>query len=273
MSVKDPLGGLGRARVALGCVFLLRTTPALAPFHIPFLTDAAPLLGWPDGHARFAPFVPALPTALLAVLCIVRTLAAVAFTIGWQARVAGFVAGGLGYLTVLQDPARFYTTHHVIFLGSLLLASTDAVASCALSPAPRRSPSSSMALMRAWVASIYLWAAIAKLRPDWLDGRTFVLLAREGLLRPSVATALLAAEPVRAFAARATVATEIALAVLLLVRRSRRVALGLALAFHLGLEWATSPDLFGWAMIALLLVFLDPHERSEPSRDAHGLTS
>jgi hypothetical protein len=268
MSVKDPLGGLGRARVALGCVFLLRTTPALAPFHIPFLTDTVPLLGWPDGHARFAPFVPALPAALLAAMCIVRTLAAVAFTIGWRARVAG-----LGYLTVLQDPARFYTTHHVIFLGTLLLATTDAVASCAVSPAPRRSPGSSLALIRAWVASIYLWAAIAKLRPDWLDGRTFVLLGREGLLRPSVATALLAADPVRAFAARVTVAAEIALAVLLLVRRTRRVALALALAFHLGLEWATSPDLFGWAMIALLFVFLDPHERSEPALGAHGLTS
>jgi hypothetical protein len=64
---------------------------------------------------------------------------------------------------------------------------------------------------------------------------------------------------------------EFALAVLLLVRRSRRVGLALAVMFHLGLEWATSPDLFGWAMIALLLSFLDPHERSEPSRAAHAV--
>jgi hypothetical protein len=209
----------------------------------------------------------------LAALCIARTLAAVAFAIGWRARAAGFIAGGLGYLTVLQDPARFYTTHHVIFLGTLLLASTDAVASCAVSPAPRRSPSSSVALIRAWVASIYLWAAVAKLRPDWLDGRTFVLLAREGLFRPSVAAALLAAEPVRAFVARGTVATEAILPLLLLFRRSRRAGLVMAIIFHLGLEWAASPDLLGWAMIALLLVFLDSHERSEPSRDAHELSS
>lgn len=178
MSLKDPLGGLGSARVALGCVFLLRTTPLLAAFHVSFLADARPLLGWPDGHAHFAPFIPALPAALLAVLCVVRTLAAVAFTVGIRARVAGFVAGGLGYLTVLQDPARFYTTHHVIFLGAILLASTDAVSVCAVSPEPRRSPNSSLLLIRAWVASIYIWAAIAKVRPDWLDGRTFVLLAR-----------------------------------------------------------------------------------------------
>ncbi len=271
--MKDPLGGLGSARVALGCVFLLRTTPLLAAFHVSFLADARPLLGWPDGHAHFAPFIPALPAALLAVLCVVRTLAAVAFTVGIRARVAGFVAGGLGYLTVLQDPARFYTTHHVIFLGAILLASTDAVSVCAVSPEPRRSPNSSLLLIRAWVASIYIWAAIAKVRPDWLDGRTFVLLARGGLLRPFVAATILATAPVRAFVACGTVAMELALAVLLLVRRSRRVGLALAVMFHLGLEWATSPDLFGWAMIALLLAFLDPHERSEPSRAAHAVIS
>jgi vitamin K-dependent gamma-carboxylase-like protein len=273
MSVKDPLGGLGRARVALGCVFLLRTTPLLAAFHIPFLADANPLLGWPDGHARFAPFIPALPGALLAVLCVVRTLAAFAFTVGVRARVAGLVAGGLGYLTVLQDPARFYTTHHVIFLGTILLACTDAVSTCAVSPAPRRSPRSSLLLIRAWVASIYAWAAIAKMRPDWLDGRTFVLLAREGLLRQCVAATLLSSEPVRAFVACGTVAAEIALAIALIVRRSRRVALVVAIVFHLGLEWATSPDLFGWAMIALLLAFLDPVELSEAPHDGHAAIS
>jgi hypothetical protein len=273
MSVKDPLGGLGRARVALGCVFLLRTTPVLAPFHISFLADANPLLGWPDGHARFAPFIPALPAALLAILCVIRTLAAVAFTLGVCARVSGFVAGGLGYLTVLQDPARLYTTHHVIFLGTILLASTDAVSVCAVSPELRRSPKSSLLLIRAWVASIYAWAAIAKVRTDWLDGRTFVVLARGGLLRPFVAATMLASAPVRAFMACGTVAMELALAVLLLVRRSRRFGLALAVVFHLGLEWATSPDLFGWAMIALLLAFLDPHERSEPPLDAHAVVS
>ena len=177
--------------MALGAVFLLRTTPLLAAFHIPFLADTKPLLGWPDGHAHFMPFIPALPDALLAALCIARTLAAVAFMIGVRARVAGLLAGGLGYVTVLQDPARFFTTHHVIFLGTMLLACTDAVSACALRPGRTRSPASSAWLIRAWVASIYVWAAIAKLRPDWFDGRTFALLAREGQFRPFVASTLL----------------------------------------------------------------------------------
>jgi hypothetical protein len=183
-------------------------------------------------------------------------VAAVAFTIGVRARLAGLLAGGLGYVTVLQDPARFFTTHHVIFLGTILLACTDAVAACALRPAPRRSPTSSAWLIRAWVASIYFWAAIAKLRADWFDGRTFALLSREGLFRPFVASTLLSTDAKRSVVAWCVVLTELALAPLLLIPRTRRVGLALAIAFHLGLEWAASPDLFGWVMIALLIAFL-----------------
>lgn len=252
---------LGRARVAMGAVFLLRTTPLLAVFfHIPFLADTKPLLGWPHDHAHFAPFIPVVPDALLAVLCIVRTLAAVAFLLGVHARLAGLLAGALGYVTVLQDPARFFTTHHVIFLGTMLVACTDAVAACALRPAEPRNPTSSAWLIRAWVASIYVWAAIAKLRPDWFDGRTFALLAREGQFRPFVASTLLATDTRRCVIAWCVVATELALAPLLLIPRTRRAGLALAVAFHLSLEWAASPDLFGWAMIALLLSFLDLNE-------------
>jgi len=271
--VNGGVEALGRARVALGVVFLLRTTPALAPLHISFLADTIPLLGWPDGHAHFTPFVPALPAALLAVLCIVRTLAAVAFTLGVHARAAGLVAGALGYVTVLQDPARFLTTHHVIFLGVMLLACTDAVGACAVRPAPRQSAVSSAWLIRAWVASIYVWAAIAKLRPDWLDGRALGLLIREGLVRPSAASTLLATDARRALVAFGVVATELLLAPLLLFGRTRRMGAALAVAFHLGLEWAVSPDLFGWAMIALLLSFFDFLNRFEPQPDTRAATA
>jgi len=248
---------LGRARVALGVVFLLRTTPLLAPFHIPFLAETSPLLGWPNDHAHFNPLIPVVPGGLLAALCIVRTLAAIAFTIGLRARWAGVLAGGLGYLTVLQDPVQFLTTHHVIFLGTILLACTDAVARCALFPEVRHNPVSSAWLIQCWVASIYAWAAITKLRPDWLDGRALALLAREGLLRPFVGSSLLATGERRAIVAWCVVGTELVLGPLLLIPRTRRVGLALAVTFHLGLEWAASPDLFGWAMIALLLAFLD----------------
>ena len=110
---------------------------------------------------------------------------------------------------------------------------------------------------RMWVASIYVWAAIAKLRPDWFDGRTLSLLAREGQFRPFVASTLLASDARRCVISWGVSSlSELALAPLLLIPRTRRAGLALAVAFHLGLEWAASPDLFGWAMIALLLSFV-----------------
>jgi hypothetical protein len=249
------LEALGRARVALGAVFLLRTTPLLAPLHLSWFADASPLLAWPDAHPQLAPFIPALPGVAVAVLCILRTLAALAFTVGLWARPAGLVAGALGYLTVLQDPAHFYATFHVLFLGAIVLSCTDAVGTCALRPRAPQSPGSSGWLVRTWVTSIYTWAAIAKLRPDWLDGRTLELFARQGRLRPLVAGHFLATSGQRSLLAWAVVVLELVLAPLLLYPRTRRTGLVLAVGMHATLEFAAAPDLFGWAMVALLLAF------------------
>jgi hypothetical protein len=254
------LDSLGRARVALGAVFLLRTTPLLSPLHVSFLTDVRPLLGWPDGHLHFAPVVAQIPDALIEVLCVVRTVAALAFTIGIAARPAGVIAGALGYLTVMQNPGRLNTTEHVLFLGTMLLALTDAVSRCALYSAPVRSPRSSLFLMRIWLASIYFWAGLSKLRIDWLDGRALGLFLHDGLVRPGLGAVLMATPTQRAIIGSGVAATELALAVLLLLPRTRRLALFAALGLHAAFEVAVSPDLFGWAMAALLLCFWEPRQ-------------
>jgi len=259
---------LGRARVALGAIFLLRTTPLLAPFHVSFLADTNPLLGWPHAHARLTPLLPILPAVCLKALCIARTVAAVAFTAGVLAGPAGVVAGALGYLTVTQDPGRLNTTQHVIFLGTMLLAMTDATSRCALVPAPARDLRSSRLLMRVWIASIYFWAGLAKLRPDWLDGRALALFASEGLVRPSLAAALLSTPALRAIAGRAVALGELSLAPLILGRRTRRLGVIAAFGLHATFEVAVSPDLFGWALAALLLGCWEPRgpETAEPIR-------
>ena len=252
---------LGRSRVALGAIFLLRTTPLLAPLHVSFLADTYPLLGWPDGHARLAPLLLlALPAVWLKALCIVRTIAALAFTAGILSGPAGLVAGVLGYITVTQDPGRLNTTQHVIFLGTMLLAMTDASSRCALFPAPARDLRSSRFLMRFWIVSIYFWAALAKVRPDWLDGRALGLFAGEGLVRPSLGAMLLSTPALRAILANAVALGELAIVPLLLARRTRRIGVIAALGLHATFEVAVSPDLFGWAMAALLLGCWEPRQ-------------
>ena len=250
---------LGRSRVAVGAIFLLRTTPLLAPLHVSFLADTYPLLGWPDSHARLEPLLLlALPAIWLKAFCIVRTIAALAFTAGVLAGPAGLVAGVLGYVTVTQDPGRLNTTQHVIFLGTMLLAMTDATSRCALFPAPARDLRSSRFLMRVWIASIYFWAGLAKVRPDWLDGRALGLFAGEGLVRPALGAVLLSTSALRAILANAVALGELAIVPLLLARRTRRLGVIAALGLHAAFEAAVSPDLFGWAMAALLLGCWEP---------------
>jgi hypothetical protein len=262
---------LAWARVALGALFLVRTTPLLAPLHLPSLRGTTPLLGWPDGRWHGSPTL-ALPAAMVAALCVVRTLAAVAFTLGVEATAAGLVAGIAGYLVLLQRPFEFVFTLHLLYQGTILLALAGAGGALALGPRPPRAPASGLLLMRLFVASIYAWAAIGKLRRDWLDGRTLEILLQQRSLSGRVAEALLATADRRIAVAWGVALAELALGPLLLWRKTRLAGLAVALLFHAGVQIVGRPDLLGLEMAALLICFLPgalrAHEGSQRGASA-----
>jgi uncharacterized membrane protein YphA (DoxX/SURF4 family) len=245
---------LAWSRVALGILFLLRTTPALTPLRLPYTAGTFPLLGWPSeawhGAAVWGLNVPA---SVVASACLVRTLAAFCFTLGYRTLLAGAVAALSGYLLLFQEPFGFNATLHLLLQGTLLLAVTDAGATLALRPTPARNPASGKLLIRVFLASIYLWAGLAKLRGDWLDGRTLALFHENGSLFGALADFLLGTEGRRVVAAWSVVATELSLPVLLFLPRTRRWAPYLALSLHFTIELVARPDLLGWAMAGLLL--------------------
>ena len=110
--------------------------------------------------------------------------------------------------------------------------------------------------MRLWVASIYVWAGIAKLRPDWMSGRLLAALLDEGAIHGRLAGWLLATTGRRAAIAPAVAVGEIALGFALLARPTRRVAIVAAVAGHALLQAAVAPDFFGFAMVVLLSTFV-----------------
>ena len=73
----------------------------------------------------------------------------------------------------------------------------------------------------------------------------------------AVADWLLSTPGRRAIAGPAIAFGELALGPLLLYRRTRPAGLVLAAAFHLGIQWMGHPDVIGWTMLCLLLVFFD----------------
>lgn len=113
--------------------------------------------------------------------------------------------------------------------------------------------------MRAFVASIYLWAAIGKLASEWGTGRALALFRTSGVLHVPAA---LATAPVEI----AIVIAEIALGIGLLLPRTRRIALPCALALHLVFEIVGRVDSIGWQMAALLLVFTRSAQRAAATR-------
>jgi len=251
-SVDPSLRHLAWARIALGVLFLVRTTPLCELLHFPFETSVWPLLGWPEegwaGHGWLH-----LSGALAAGVCVVRTAAAACFLVGWRTRVAGLAAGAAGYVSMLQNPFGAAFTLHLLFQGAMLLAMTDA--GCVLAWRPERpvAPRSSVLLVRCFLASIYFWAGIAKLRPDWLDGRTLALFQADGAFHGWASRAVLSTAMSRAGCATAVAIIELALPVLLLWPRAQRFGLMLAFGLHAAIELAARPDLLGWEMAALLL--------------------
>ena len=257
----DDARPLAWSRIALGTLFLLRTTPLLVPLRLPFLIGTTPLLGWPTtswhGQAVFL----GASAGTVAAACVVRTLAAFCFLVGYRTRLSGLVAGSLGYFVMFQYPFGFNATLHLLFQGTMLLALTDAGAVLALRPSSVRNPRSGKLLIRVFLASIYFWAGLCKLRHDWLDGRTLGLFHDNGIISGTLADFVLQTSWRRQLVARSIAATELCLPALLLWSRTRRWAPFVALGMHATLELAARPDLLGWEMAALLLCLMSPRSK------------
>jgi hypothetical protein len=243
---------LGWMRAAVGALILLRTTPILLAFHVWCVGDTAPLLGWPDGTWDLSTLSP----LAVQIGCVVRTLAAVLFMLGIGTRAAGLICGLAGYVVLSQNPFGFFFTIHLLYQAAILLALGDSSSAFALRPTPARSPVSSYWMLRWWIASIYLWAGIYKLRGDWLDGRGLDILRHPGAIEGWLADRLLSSPWSRALVAKGVAAFELLIGPLLLWWRTRRYAIVAAYVFHLSLEITAHPDLLGWGMMSLLLCFV-----------------
>jgi hypothetical protein len=239
--LRDPIA---LSRTAFGFVFLLRTTPILAPFEPAFLRGTNGWLGWPDDGWHVPALGLALPAIVVGALVVVRTLAALALMLGVMPRAAGLVAGLAGYLVLAQDAFGYLHHLHMLYLGALLFAAVDP-----------HEPRSSLVLLRGFVASIYVWAVIGKLASEWGTGAALAMFRDSGALDRDLVGDLLAT-PARCAAVEiAVMISELALAAGFVWSRTRHVALIAAVALHLGFELVARVDSIGWQMAALLLVF------------------
>jgi hypothetical protein len=167
---------------------------------------------------------------------------------------------------MLEHPFGLPFTLHLLFQGTIVLALTSAGRVLAVRPGAATQDASGVGLVRLFLASVYFWAGIGKLRGDWLDGRTLALFLADGGFRGWAGRTVLSSPSLRSASAIGVVAIELALPFLLLIRRTQTLGLVLALALHSVIELAARPDLLGWEMVALLLALW-------PVSSAHGVSS
>jgi hypothetical protein len=256
-----PCDSHGLARIALGTVLVVRTTPLVNVLPFPLARVRGPLFGWPEPGWPMAWGDIVLPAPVLASACVVRTVAAVLFLLGVRARAAGTVAGALGLLAMSQDPFGFVFTLYTLFVGVIVLAWTDAASVLAWRPGPPIDPRSSATLVCVVTASIYVFSGIAKMHVAWLDGRALLSYAEDGLFMARAAAMLQAHDALRISAAWAAMATELGIGVSLLVPRTRRVAIVVAVSMHVVFEIVARPDVMGLVMASLLLACAAPSWR------------
>lgn len=246
---------LAWTRIGLALITILRTTPLIRMVDPTLGAEVRPLLGWPQAGLQLAAPGMALPADVIRALCVVRTLALVSLLVGYRSRWSAAIAGVAGYVVVLQNAFGFTFTQHLMFVSLFALAFTDCGAELAVRRDTPRAPVTSYWLVWLLTTSVYFWAAVAKFRRDWFDGRTLGLFYDEGKLRGPLASLFAGTAERRALSGPLVVLTELALVPLLLFPRTRGLAFLGACAFHGVVEGVARPDVFGWLMVALLLSF------------------
>lgn len=259
-------------RVGLALIFLVRHADWLRPWLYFEHHRSVHGLAFLDSSARppvlSSPLVPglALSVTVTRALVYARTGLSVLLLLGVRARASAALLAFISYLLLAADRYRYFHHLHLLYVAIAWMAFTPlgdrwSVESALArlfrrEPSPRvvTSPLWPLQLIRALVSSVYAAAGVSKLDWVWLSGDTLRRLEQFGVLEGSAWSAIHA---VFGYAGVAWLAclTELALVPLLLLRRTRRLAVLLALGFHAAISASMPVYTFGAQLAVLLLAF------------------
>ena len=265
---------------SLRAVALLRIAmgPLLVLHLRPFLDLAARGVTWSDRfNDPFLTWYPAVGGDLYLFLLRLCVVAAVLVSLGALTRLATAYAAAFVTWNVFLTTTHFH--HNRAFLIILLVGlavlpsgrhlSVDAgLARRRGRPTGGAAPLWPLWLMRFEVAVVYGASGLSKLiDQDWWSGLVLRLRIEEwgGYAldqgAPAWAIDLLSSEAFMWWFAKGVVLTELFLAVGLVVRRTRLAAVWAAVAFHLAIEATAEVQLFSWAGLAALVIWVTPAAR------------
>lgn len=253
-------------RVGLALLVLVRVTGVGAAVGLPLDHAAwergieyAPSSDRATPPALHAPLVPMprLPDGILEVAALSRIALALLLLAGLWPRASALALAVVGWGLMAYDRHRYLHHLHLLWVSCawLALAPSGARLSWHRRSIQPTVPRWSLQLLRLQLLVVYAAAGVAKLRADWLSGETLRLVERVRLVHGALwglARDMFGHGGVAVLAC----ATELALVVLLAVRRTRRVGVALAVLFHVGLEASMTLSTFSALMLLYVALFL-----------------
>lgn len=253
---------LGREIDLAPMAVLRRLAGAVVVVHLwPVLRRALDGVQYRDSfYEPWWPWYPELPRGGYTVVLAAGAVAGICMSLRLRPRAATVVA-----FTVVAYNLLLSTTHlHnnraflCIVLGAL-----------ALTPTAAAGPAWPVRLLQAEIVAVYGGSGLSKLfDADWWDGTVThlrVLRVEDRLPFPGWAVDLLTSRTFHTGAAKAVVLTELFIAAGLLWRRTRYVAVGAAVVFHLVIEASATVEVFSWLALATLVIWLPLRGRASAS--------
>lgn len=207
-----------------------------------------------------------------------RAVLAVLVVVGVRARLALVVSGVLSLHALATNTLDFHHNRYALGLYAILLSLTPCDRSWVLveSDDGRNDPRGlgyGVWLCRIQVAIIYFASGGAKLLdPDFRAGvvlrERFLLYGEEAIAHgaPRALVEILQRDGGASVIAKAAIVTELSIAILVFLRRTRAPALWLALVFHAIVQLTSRVEVFSVLAIAMLAVFARPDVRARAFR-------
>ncbi len=259
-------------RIAIGPIVLLHLRP--------FLAAARDGLIYSDRFTLpFWDWYPELPRAAYIALLWAIALTALMLSLGLFTRAAAWLtAGGVAYNVFLsQTHFRHNRAFLIILLVGLAVLPAGRTASLDAWRARRRGAPLAdkggtrlaLTVLRFEIAVVYLASGFSKLiDPDWWGGTVTRLRIERYRPRlsdlgiPDWIVDLLADPGFQAATAKIIVLTELFIGLGLLLRRTRKAAIWVAIPFHVGIQAIAAVQVFSFAALAALVVWIDRPARS-----------
>jgi hypothetical protein len=252
---------LGAFRIIFGLALVWSTCKSLL-FDMVAFSYIDPKFHFPY---EWFPWIAPLPGNGMYFVYAAMAGAAFSLAIGLFYRLSAFIFTLVYTYVFLIDQVDYNNHYYLICLLGLLFTLTNAdrwmsVDAWRKKNFPDTIPYWQLLIFKAQIFIVYFYGGIAKLNWDWLRGepmRHWIIESAESNLTPPIVRSFFEHDMAAYFFSYGGLIFDLAIGFLLIYRKTRLVAIGVLLFFHLTNAWLFSIGIFPYLMIGAIVLFLE----------------